>query len=197
MTSKTTQSSPSGETEHLTDIELVQDTPESKGTDPIVGKLTFPPSIIDRYRVTTERLAPGESEQTIKLTGKRGHVYHHSFGWAGVWLNHNSPDRKLTELKAEFPNLIVQQVGMGEATFRLPMADLELLLPRIRASRRPKLSDAQRAAKRDLMIAIRKKKSDQNGPVGAPKALKAPERLSTTENESGRQDDRINWMATR
>lgn len=183
-----TRPSPSGE---------AQKTPERKGTDPIVGKPTFPPSIIDRYRVTTERLAPGESEQTIKLTGKRGHVFHFGPGWAGVWLNCGTIHRKLDELKQAFPSMIVQQVGMGEATFRLPMADLERLLPRIPASRRPKLSDTQRAAKRDLMMAIRKKKSDQNGPVVAPNDLKASGRYRDHGKRIRAQEGQINWMATR
>ena len=162
----------------------------------MVGQPTFPPSISDRYRVTTERLAPGESEQTIRLTGGRGHVYHYGPGWVGVWLNYNSPDRKLAELKAEFPNLIVQQIGLGEATFRLPMADLEKLLPKIRAFRRPKLSDIQRAAKRELMIAIRKKHRDQNGPLDAPEAPKeAGSCIGTPRNETGRQDGQIDRMA--
>ena len=123
-------------------------------------------------------------------------MYHYGPGWVGVWLNYNSPDRKLAELKAEFPNLIVQQIGLGEATFRLPMADLERLLPIIRAYRRPKLSDIQRAAKRELMIAIRKKHPDQNGPLDAPEAPKeARSCIGTPRNETGRQDGQIDRMA--
>lgn len=94
----------------------------------------FPKSIADRYRTRTKCLAPrvgetpAEYETTIPLRGDRGHVYIFGPGWAGVWLNSRRPVHSLNKLASEFPDLIRQQVGDGECTFRVPMPDLDGLL---------------------------------------------------------------------
>lgn len=81
--------------------------------------LDFPPEIRRRYRVRQVRLAPGEYDVTIPLTRKRGFVYPSGSGWYGVWINTRYPRAKMTQLRQDFPRLVVQQIGEGEGTFRV------------------------------------------------------------------------------
>lgn len=108
----------------------------------------FPESVVKKYRIQRERLVtdPAEFEETIPLTGGRGHIYFYGPGWCGVWLNTGTPTAMMKRLKADFPNLVVQQVAAGECTFRVPMSDLDKLLPVLRPFRRRRLSDERRTA---------------------------------------------------
>ena len=118
--------------------------------------LDFPPEIRSRYRVRRERLGPGEYDVTIPLRGKRGFVYLYGSGWFGVWLNHHRPNAAIDKLRQDFPRLIVQQVGMGECTFRVPESDLRRTLDRLgaRVRAQPKLSDEERQRRLELVRAL-------------------------------------------
>ena len=106
--------------------------------------LDFPAEIKSWYRVRRERLGPGEYDVTIPLTGDRGFVYVYGPGWFGVWLTSKQPNKSINVLQPKFPNMIVQQVGDNECTFRIPGADLERACERLGAYRRRKLSETQR-----------------------------------------------------
>ena len=118
---------------HKTDSSREKRPKAEVGVSPSDG---LPAAIIEKYRIRKERLAPGETETTIPLRRNRGHVYIYGAGWAGVWLNTKCPNQSLTRLKRDSPRLVVQQVGVGEGTFRLPFEDLDRLLPQLGARRR-------------------------------------------------------------
>ena len=83
----------------------------------------FPAAIVEQYRIRRERLGEGEVETTIPLRAGRGHVYVFSPDHAGVWLNTARPEHKLGQLARDFPCLVVQQVGIGECSFHVPLPE--------------------------------------------------------------------------
>lgn len=97
----------------------------------------FPSDIGEKYRVVREQLAPDEYELRIPLRLGRGFVYVFGPGWYGVWLNTRAPNRSLNLLRREFPNMVEQQVGDQECTFRVPAVDLERPLEYLAARKRP------------------------------------------------------------
>ena len=112
----------------------------------------FPPEIEAAYRVVETRYGKGDAERTIPLgswrkggglAGKRGNVYEHGTETAGVWLIRLAAAAWVREqLSPLFPNLVLMQDGDREATFRVPMNDLDRLLPLIGAKKRAKASEA-------------------------------------------------------
>ena len=122
--------------------------------------LGFPAKMRSRYRLRRERLGPGEYDVTIPLRGKRGFVYPYGSGWYGVWLNHHRPNVAIERLREDFPRLSVQQVGMGECTFRVPGADLGHVLERLDARIRGRriLSQEQKAELTERCARMRERK---------------------------------------
>jgi len=122
----------------------------------------FPTTIESKYRAVTTRYGEGDFEITIPLgswrkggglAGKKGHVYVHGPGSAGIWLNGRSSRSKLEALRVDFPDLKVMQSGDGETTARLPISDLDRILPMLGAKRRFKASEAKLVACRKASAA--------------------------------------------
>ena len=125
----------------------------------------FAEAIREAYRVVQTRHGSGETEYTIPLgswrkklnlkadqknlpwpgEGSRGHVYEYGQGWVGVWWKGRYSDL-IPPLRDKFPDLRVMQRGMGECTFRIPIENLDAILPILKAKRRFKPSEAKLAA---------------------------------------------------
>ena|SRR3990172_7785193 len=122
----------------------------------------FSDAIAKKYRVVTTTLGGG-TEQTIPLgvwkegdglEGHKGHVYDFGRGFAGVWIKTRFVESAIASLQARFPAIVPMQVGDGEGTFRIPMDDLDRLLPVLKAKKRRVASPAQLEAIRKARLAL-------------------------------------------
>jgi hypothetical protein len=117
----------------------------------------FAEAIAQKYRLVRTQHGTGEedAEYSIPLgswrkgrgmEGSKGHVYEYGPGWAGVWIKGRSPGRKIAPLAIQFSNLRTMQVSDHEATFRVPIDDLDALLPILNAKRLPAMTEARKSA---------------------------------------------------
>ena len=140
--------------------------------------LDFPNEIKKRWRVERERIGdtPEDWDIKVELNANRGFAYMHSADWAGVWLTHAYPQATMKKLAKDFPSLVIQQVGVGEGTFRVSVKDLDRMLERLGGKRRPRLTDEQREAQRKSGIELQRKypiKAGINRPAPAPESTEA------------------------
>ena len=132
----------------------------------------FSEQIAQGYRVVRERIgdAPQDWDITIPLRGDRGFAYVYGKGWAGIWLNSRRPTHSLNTLVREFPDLVRQQVGDGECTFRVPMADLDRLLVTLGAKTVMQLTDEQKEKRAEHSKVYRHEKAASDVGDNAPES---------------------------